>query len=48
VVFTLVALVAGALTDSFYAALAAGVLVALPLTEFVWDCSTTVTSTPRA
>ena len=36
VVFTLVALVVGALTDSFYAALAAGVLVALPLTEFVW------------
>ncbi len=36
VVFTLVALAAGALTDSFYAALAAGVLVALTLTEFVW------------
>jgi hypothetical protein len=36
VVFTLVALVVGALTDSFYAALAAGVLVALALTEFVW------------
>ena len=37
VVFTLVALAAGALTDSLYAALAAGVLVALPLTEFVWE-----------
>jgi hypothetical protein len=35
-VFSSVALAAGALTDSFYAALAAGVLVALPLTEFVW------------
>ena len=37
VVFTLVALAAGALTDSPYAALAAGLLVALPLTEFVWE-----------
>ena len=36
VVFTLVAPTAGALTDSLYAALVAGVLVALPLTEFVW------------
>jgi hypothetical protein len=37
VVFTLVALAMGALTDSHYAALAAGVLIALPLTEFVWE-----------
>ena len=37
VVFTLVALAAGALTDSLYAALAVGVLVTLPLTEFVWE-----------
>ena len=36
VVFALVALAAGALTDSHYAVLAAGVLVVLPLTEFVW------------
>ena len=36
VVFTLVTLAVGALTDSLYAALVAGVLVALPLTEFVW------------
>ena len=37
VVFTLVALAVGALTDSLYAALAVGVLIALPLTEFVWE-----------
>ncbi len=37
VVFTLVALAAGALTDSLYAALAGGVLVALLLTESVWE-----------
>ena len=37
VVFTLEALAAGALTDSLYAVLAAGVLVALLLTEFVWE-----------
>ena len=36
-VFSSVALAAGVLTDSPYAALAAGVLVALPLTEFVWE-----------
>lgn len=36
-VFSSVALAAGALTDSPYAALAAGVLVALPLAEFVWE-----------
>jgi hypothetical protein len=34
-VFTLVALAVGALADSLYAALAAGVLIALPLTAFV-------------
>jgi hypothetical protein len=37
VVFTPVALAAGALTDNLDAALAAGVLVALPLTGFVWE-----------
>ncbi len=37
VVFTLVALAAGALTDSLYAALAGGVLVALLLTKSVWE-----------
>ena len=43
VVFTLVVPAAGALTYSLYAALAAGVLIALLLSEFVWelirDCS---------
>jgi hypothetical protein len=37
VVFTPVALAAGALTGNLNAALAAGVLVALPLTGFVWE-----------
>ena len=37
VVFTLEALAAGALTDSLYVVLAAGVLVALLLTESVWE-----------
>ncbi len=36
VVFSSVALAAGALTGSWYAALAAGFLVALPVTELVW------------
>jgi hypothetical protein len=37
VVFTPVALAAGALTGNLDAALVAGVLVALPLTGFVWE-----------
>ncbi len=37
VVFASVALAAGALTGSPYAALAAGLLVAVPLTELVWE-----------
>lgn len=37
VVFSSVALAAGALTGSWYAALAAGFLVALPVTELVWS-----------
>lgn len=36
VVFSSVALAAGALTGSWYAALAAGFLIALPVTELVW------------
>ncbi len=36
VVFSSVALAAGVLTGSWYAALAAGFLVALPVTELVW------------
>ena len=36
VVFSSVALAAGALTGSWYAALAAGFLVALPVAELVW------------
>ena len=37
VVFSLVALVGGALTGNIYAALAAGFLVTLPVTELVWE-----------
>lgn len=37
VVFSSVALATSALTGSLYAALAAGLLIALPLTEFVWE-----------
>lgn len=37
VVFAPVALAAGALTNSLYAALAAGLLAALPLTELFWE-----------
>lgn len=36
-VFSSVALVAGTLTGNVYAALAAGFLVALPVTELVWE-----------
>ena len=37
VVFSSVALAAGVLTGSWYAALATGFLVALPVTELVWS-----------
>ncbi len=36
-VFSVVALIGGALTGSVYAALAAGFLITLPVTELVWE-----------